>query len=1295
MNKTVSLIVLLLCALSGACGSQAFGGDITLSASTSITVVPKTSDSDGQADIRVTITNTGNETASKVSLQARLLYAKKTVAVAERAAPGKPVDIAFTMPLPPTLNGSYPVPITVFYEHPNGQAAATEFIAVLRTTAAAQRPLLVLNLEQRQTRWKNTLTARVSTDAPSLRDITLTCFAPADLAVEQGQRRLRLDNGKGAATFGIAAAKGIQGRYAVYVVAEADVNGSHEMAASAIIVPITPKKTLLDRLNPQTWQRLGYGAVVLAFLATLLPAMRRRRRGFPEEAQPAIDRETRMVDMVILAACLLFIIMNLNPQALITRTTTTGGDTASHYYTLDYLRHVLLPMGRVSGWTMGNYAGFPLLQFYFPLPFLLMCLLNVAIPLQVAFKIVSILGVLLLPVGAYLLLRGLRRPFPAPILGAIFTLPFLFHSANSMWGANILSTLAGEFSYSLSFALSLILLGTLYHGARQGRWVIGNALLVFLVGFSHGYTLLFVEAVSVFFLITHEGFIRRLAYLFKVYALGFLLLAFWLVPLLVFTRLTTSFSLVWVINSWQEIIPPQILPFTILAAAGTLVMLGWCAFKRPDNELVTAVAYLCFGLVASVVFFIAAPKLSVVDIRYVPYGQVLVCLLAALFLGWLTRLIPDNGPLRVFPIFCMLGIFLWVGGDLGPAPGWAKWNYEGFETKPDWPLFKEINTQLKGGFSDPRVVYEHSGEHEVFGSLRAFESLPFFASRATLEGLYLQASLSAPFVFYLQSEVSAAKSAPFPQYTCSTMDFERALPHLRLFNVGDLILRSDSAKGAIRAAKGYRLKKTVGDYELWEVTANSGRYVEPLAFEPVLFPADHWKTDSYRWFMNEKLVDVHPVFDGDEGAGPGKRFKARSSDLASLPRIPLDTTNCRIKETIGNDEIRIETNWVGKPLLVKVSYHPNWQVEGADRIYLVAPSFMLIYPNQTTVRLHYGRGWPDRAGAALTILGLIILALNIPLFGRERATAWSLAAGRLRLPPSLIPSRDSALPVRLRKRILVLAVLAGSLGVGWFCYHTYTSDVNRMFNEAVHLRDAKRFDKARAAFRKVAAERPFTNLALDSAYHIAICYYLESKDTEAIAAFRKLINDDPKSPWVPEAWYHIGLCQFRLGRNAEGVATMNRVVHDYPGTVWSTYANERLAEKKLPGAVSAPVGTDTGDQLFAKAIALFNNDRLQEARTGFEQFIRRNPAHPQLPQALACLALIAYKQGDCQGTIRQYNELIARYPGSALVPEAWYHIGLCEDRLGRRQEAKKALQNASAYPATVYGRQAADKLKGW
>ena len=72
------------------------------------------------------------------------------------------------------------------------------------------------------------------------------------------------------------------------------------------------------------------------------------------------------------------------------------------------------------------------------------------IPLEIAFKVVYLLGILLLPICIYFMFRLMRLRFPIPILGAIFSLIFLFQEGNSMWGGNVLSTFAGEFSYSLS-----------------------------------------------------------------------------------------------------------------------------------------------------------------------------------------------------------------------------------------------------------------------------------------------------------------------------------------------------------------------------------------------------------------------------------------------------------------------------------------------------------------------------------------------------------------------------------------------------------------------------------------------------------------------------------------------------------------------------------------------------------------------------------------------------------------------------------------------------------------------------
>ena len=1052
---------------------------------------------------------------------------------------------------------------------------------------------------------------------------------------------------------------------------------------------------------PQAWDRggifhrphwlwllvIGAGVLLLSLSHQLRVTIRNRWQ--------QLDHPRFFLEMLTILVVEIFIISRLSPEYLVTSTITTGGDTASHFYTLQYLRDVLLPAGQVSGWTPGNYAGFPILQFYFPLDFILMVVLNGIVSLQVAFKLGSIAGTLLLPVSAWGMLRLMRCPFPGPGIAAVLTLPFLFNFSHSMWGGNVFSSFAGEFSYSLSMALSLILLGSLYNGIRTHRHVVINAILVFLVGFSHGYTLLFSEAMSLYFLITLRGFVERLFYLGKVYALAFCLLAFWLVPLLVFTKYTTSYDLVWTIYSIKEVFPPMLLPVLLTGAAGSLGLLLWSIrdYRQIGREALPMLGYLWFGLAMCVVFFVAAPKLGVVDIRYIPYGHLLGSLLAAITLGWLGLFLRRWKIDWVLLPAVLVAAIVWTVNQSGPAPDWAKWNYEGFEAKAAWPVFEKINSKLKGGFSDPRVVYEHSELHNSFGSSRAFESLPLFAGRATLEGLYMQASISSPFVFYIQSLVSQQKSVPFPQYSYSSLDYDRARPRLEMFNVQDLVIRSDNAKKAISQSEGYKLKDTIGEYELWEVTTNHDHYVEVPEYEPVLFPTSSWKMDSHRWFIEDSLLQTPLVFVKDDITEAFPPFRAIVRDMDDIPRIPVDTGGCTVQEHIGNQEIRIETDCIGKPLVVKMSYHPDWHVEGADHIYLVSPSFMLVYPQQRHVRLYYGPGLWDRIGQALTITGLFILLINIPLPWRQGGTVWQSIAARLHVPPSLVPQFRFDPGMRFRWITLILVVtIAGAAIVrtSWVVYH---SNPNRIYNNAIFLKDKKQFDEAREGFRIVIKELAASNLAQDAAYYIGITYFLENRDKESIAAFEDLIRRYPKSNWIPESEYHIGKSLYRLGREEQGNRQMQQLQAQYPGNRWAGFAVRRLEEHGAKQEIRAPLNEDNIDYYMGIAIDHFNHDRLEEAKIIFQNISGQYPDYSRAPQALAALALVYYKQGDCKMTLVHYEELVKRYPGDTLVPEAYYHLGLCNEKLGNLAEGRDYLSRAARdYPDTVYGGQARERL---
>ena len=165
-------------------------------------------------------------------------------------------------------------------------------------------------------------------------------------------------------------------------------------------------------------------------------------------------RKYNLVVFSIFLLIFLFLVSHIPLSLLFTSTTTTGGDTAAHNYPAWYLKTYLLENFKIVGWSQGWFGGFPLFQFYFPLPFLLMAILSYLIPIQVAFKLVTFLAIVSIPFGAYLFLKLLRFSRLVSITGAIVTLPFLFMESQSMWGGNILSTFAGEFTYALGIALS-------------------------------------------------------------------------------------------------------------------------------------------------------------------------------------------------------------------------------------------------------------------------------------------------------------------------------------------------------------------------------------------------------------------------------------------------------------------------------------------------------------------------------------------------------------------------------------------------------------------------------------------------------------------------------------------------------------------------------------------------------------------------------------------------------------------------------------------------------------------------
>jgi hypothetical protein len=193
----------------------------------------------------------------------------------------------------------------------------------------------------------------------------------------------------------------------------------------------------------------------------------------PAESRPAaLERwATPAVTVLALGAVWAFLLSYFKPSLLLMNTYPAGGDTPSFVHPNEHQRDVLLPAGNPQGWDLGNFAGYTPYQFYFLPPSLLVIALSYLAPLNVAFRLVTVTGVFLLPLplSSLVAMRALGYAFPVPAVAAAASLMFLFNEGNSMWGGNIPSTLAGEFAHSLGFASAVMFVGLSPGSAIRSR----------------------------------------------------------------------------------------------------------------------------------------------------------------------------------------------------------------------------------------------------------------------------------------------------------------------------------------------------------------------------------------------------------------------------------------------------------------------------------------------------------------------------------------------------------------------------------------------------------------------------------------------------------------------------------------------------------------------------------------------------------------------------------------------------------------------------------------------------------
>ncbi|MCZ7532533.1 MAG: hypothetical protein M5U23_03840 [Acidimicrobiia bacterium] len=678
---------------------------------------------------------------------------------------------------------------------------------------------------------------------------------------------------------------------------------------------------------------------------------------------------------------------------LLVANTPTGGDMGAHVLLPKVLLEDLLPSGRILGWSMDWYAGFPAMYFYFPLPALTTAILDLVLPFGVAFKLVTVGGLVALPTCTYFFVKfqGFTR-YVAAIAGVAGSL-FVFMESYSIFGGNIKSTLAGEFAFSWSFALSILFVGMAVRNYRRATvfdpWA---GIVLGLTAMSHVITTIVVVFATIPMLagplaalIGDRSRVKDAARgalgLVTSYMVGFGLSAFWSLALgyNVLTGMTTDMGWAPVTNIIGDADPGSPLPgeFVPVLAVGIIGML-WTLFRRDG---VGIFAWLTVGPLITYFVIAETGHTILYNARLLPYWYFGIYVFAGIAVALGSVAVARRFQHRRSAVLVAGGIaiVLMVGSaavSMHDLPGWVKWNYEGYEGKELWGEYEAL-LETVDELPDGRIMWEINNEMNKYGTPMALMLFPFWSEgHPSMEGVFFESSLTTPFHFLNGAEVSVSPSnavrglryhhldRPIDARDPEPFGFDRGVPHLGMYNVKYYVSYTEEAQ---EAAIAYGLP-IIAESPPWTIfQLPETNLIDVAEYEPVVWAGEGDFVDAaLEWYDDIDNLDQWLVEDG-----PPEWRRVTSVDERLEDPRPYDITGTATVTSFDDLEVGFTTNAVGIPHMVKVSYFPNWKSDGADGVYRVAPSLMMVIPTQSDVELQFTHTWVENLGTAITIFTIV------------------------------------------------------------------------------------------------------------------------------------------------------------------------------------------------------------------------------------------------------------------------------------------------------------------------------------
>ncbi|MGP8207247.1 MAG: hypothetical protein ACLQVK_14540 [Acidimicrobiales bacterium] len=355
-------------------------------------------------------------------------------------------------------------------------------------------------------------------------------------------------------------------------------------------------------------------------------------------------------------------------------------------------------------------------------------------------------------------------------------------------------------------------------------------------------------------------------------------------------------------------------------------------------------------------------------------------------------------------------------------PSWISWNYSGYQAgctslatdpgqaascaKTRWPEYEDIVAALgkiSKTYGCGSLMWEYQSQMNNYGTPDALTTLPYWTNGCigSMEGLYYEASATTPFHFIDQSELSLQPSDPMVGIPyASAPDVALGVQHLQMLGVKYYMALNTELQQQAAADPSLKLIDTLGPFEISYAGNTSGPTgtqrqfwklylvlgsprVHPLANQPVVMSGlNNSSQPKYlkvmtSWYDNPTDWDVYLA-----SSGPASWARIPYSGPATPVVWPQQLVKPEPSTTVSNivehnASISFDVSRTGVPVVVTISYFPNWQVSGATGPYRVSPNLMVVVPTSHHVSLSYGTTPVDYEGWGLSILGLLGLVVLV------------------------------------------------------------------------------------------------------------------------------------------------------------------------------------------------------------------------------------------------------------------------------------------------------------------------------